>query len=142
MHATKLQTSGASRLHILTRCDKRTHALASASATSQSEYWAPRRSTARSTPEMVALVKIMGLVNDSLIAVDSPIITAVGLRNVCGFRVSTTSSYTAQQLHSTERARPNHRTRAPLKASGRLHRVPDVFYTLSGQRRLQWLSGI
>jgi len=64
---------------------------------------------------MVALVKIMGLVNDSLIAVDSPNISAVGLRNVCGFRVSTTSSSTAQPLHSTEQARPNHHPRAPLR---------------------------
>ena len=63
---------------------------------------------------MVALVKTMGLVYDSLIAVDSPIITAVGLRKVYGFRVSTTSSSTAQPLHSTEQARPNHHTRAPL----------------------------
>ena len=63
---------------------------------------------------MVALVKNMGLVNDSLIAVDSPIITAVGLRKVYGFRVSTTSSSTAQPLHSTEQARPNRHTRAPL----------------------------
>ena len=63
---------------------------------------------------MVALVKNMGLINDSLIAVDSPNITAVGLRKVYGFRVSTTSSSTAQPLHSTEQARPNHHLRAPL----------------------------
>ena len=41
---------------------------------------------------MVALDKIKGLVYDSLFAVDSPIISAVGLRFFCGFRVSTFSS--------------------------------------------------
>jgi hypothetical protein len=46
---------------------------------------------------MVALVKIKGFVNDSLFAVDSPIISAVGLRFFCGFRVSTFTSSTAQQ---------------------------------------------
>ena len=29
-----------------------------------------------------------------------------------------------------------------MKASGHRHRVPDVLYTLSGQRRLHRLSGI
>ena len=47
---------------------------------------------------MVALVKIKGFVYDSLFAVDSPIIPAVGLRFFCVFRVSTFLSSTAQQL--------------------------------------------
>ena len=64
---------------------------------------------------MVALVKNMGLVNDSLIAVDSPNISAVGLRISSGFRGSTSLSSTAQPQHSSEQARPNHHPRAPLR---------------------------
>ena len=63
---------------------------------------------------MVALVKIKGFVIDSLFAVDSPNSSAVGLRFSSGFRVSTSTSSTAQPQHSTEQARPNHHLRAPL----------------------------
>ena len=67
---------------------------------------------------MVALVKIKGFVIDSLFAVDSPISSAVGLRFFSGFRVSTFTSSTAHQLHSTQCARPNQRPRVPLRHLG------------------------
>ena len=114
MHATKLQTSGASRLHIFWQDVIENTRSGECPAFVQSEYWESRPSSARSPAEMVALVKIKGFVIDSLFAVDSPISSAVGLRFFSGFRVSTFSSSTAQPLHSAERARHNQHPRDPL----------------------------
>ena len=48
---------------------------------------------------MVALDEIKGIVNDSLVAVDSPNTSAVGLRISSGFRVSTFTTSTAHNTH-------------------------------------------
>ena len=60
MHATKLQTSGASRLHIPDLYVTTTHALASPSALSLSQYRESRPTTARSPADMVGTDKVKG----------------------------------------------------------------------------------